>query len=165
MRFIDAYSSYFLPPGSATTQSFGMNPSSFGFSKGLRNYSSSTTLVVDTVGASLLGTSTTQVTLTQPFVNTFPFLHGSGNIHVLLFTHTHTPSALVGHPISHMVGCQVVHTNIVTQPTQPPSQPSQMSTPYIGGQYSMGGQPLSGGESSVEGNFFTGEKPQWFQCQ
>jgi hypothetical protein len=53
-RYFDAYSSYNLPPGSTTTQSFGMNPSSFGFPEGLGNLSFSTTPVVDTVGASSL---------------------------------------------------------------------------------------------------------------
>jgi hypothetical protein len=30
-KYFDAYSSYNLPPDSTTTQSFGMNPPSFGF--------------------------------------------------------------------------------------------------------------------------------------
>jgi hypothetical protein len=60
-RFIDAYSSYILSPRSTTTQYFAMNPPLFGFTEGLGNFSFSTTHVVDTVGASLLGTSMTQV--------------------------------------------------------------------------------------------------------
>ena len=60
MRYIDSYSSYRLPLGFTTTQSFSANPSSFGFLKGLGNSSFSTTLVVDIVGAStLLETSVT----------------------------------------------------------------------------------------------------------
>jgi hypothetical protein len=54
---------------------------------------------------------------------------------------------------------------MVTQATHPPSQPSQMSTPYIGGQSSMGGQPLAGGKPSVGGKIFTGGKPTWLQHQ
>ena len=46
--FIDAYSSYYLPHGSTTTQYFGMNPLIFGFPEGLENFSLSTNHVVDT---------------------------------------------------------------------------------------------------------------------
>jgi hypothetical protein len=57
-RFTYAYSSYYLLPSSTTTQYFGMNPPSFGFLEGLRNYSTSP--VVDTSSASsLLKTSVT----------------------------------------------------------------------------------------------------------
>jgi hypothetical protein len=52
--YVDAYSSYYLSLGSTTTQSFGVNPSSFGFPEGLGNSSFSTTLVVDIVVASSL---------------------------------------------------------------------------------------------------------------
>jgi hypothetical protein len=137
--------------------SFGVNPSSFGFPEGLGNLSFSTTPVVDTVGASSLPeTSVTQVTLTQPLAHTSSFAHGSGNIPASLFPHMHTPSALLGHSIGQMANSQVIHTTMVTQATQPPSQPSQISTPYIGGQSSMGGQPSAGGKPSAAGKLFTG---------
>jgi hypothetical protein len=145
-RYFDAFSSYNLPPSSTTTQCFGVNPSSFGFPKELENLSFSTTPVVDTVGASsLLKTLVTQLNLTQPFAMTSPFTHGSGNIPASLFPHIHTPSTLLGHSIGHIVEIQVVHTTKVIEYTQPPCQPFHMSTPYIGGQSSMGGQPLAGG--------------------
>jgi hypothetical protein len=51
MRYFDAYSYYKLSHDSTTTQSFGANPSSFGFPEGLGNSSFSTTPVVDTAGA------------------------------------------------------------------------------------------------------------------
>jgi hypothetical protein len=51
-RYLNAYSSYYLPPGSTTTQFPYVNPSSFGFPEGLGNLSFSTTLVVDTIGDS-----------------------------------------------------------------------------------------------------------------
>jgi hypothetical protein len=133
IRYFDAYSSYKLPPGSTTTHSFGMNPSSFGFLEGLRNLKFSTTPIVYIVGASSLPkTSVTQVTLTQPLAHTPPFAHGSGNIHASLFPHMHTPSDLLGRPIDQMVDSQVVHTTTVTQATQPPSHTSQISTLCIG---------------------------------
>jgi hypothetical protein len=164
MRYINAYSSYNLPPGSTTTQSVGMNPPIFGFPEGLGNLSLSTTPVVDTFGASsLLGTSMTQVTSTQPLENTFPFTHGLGNIHASLFPHMHMPSASLGQLIGQMANSQFVHTTTVTQVTQPPSQTLQMSTPYIGGQSSMEGQPLAGGKPSTGGKNFTGGKPMWLQ--
>jgi len=50
-RYFDAYSSYNLPPGSTTTQSFGAHSSSFGFLEGPGNLYFSTNLVVDTVGS------------------------------------------------------------------------------------------------------------------
>jgi hypothetical protein len=136
---------------------FWHEPTSFGFPEGLGNLSFSTTPVVDIVGASsLLKTSVTQVTLTQPLAHTSPFTHGSGNILASLFPHMHTPSALLGHSISQMVDSQVIHTTMVTQATQPPSHTSQISTPYIGGQSSMGGQPSAGGKPSVAGKFLLG---------
>jgi hypothetical protein len=157
MRYFDAYSSYRLLLGSTTTQSFGMNPSSFGFPEGLGNLYFSTTHVVDTIGASyLLETSVTQVTPTQPLMHTSPFAHGSGNILASLFPHMHTPSALLGHSIGQMANSQVIHTTMVTQATQPPYHTSHISTPYIGGQSSMGGQPLAGGKPSVTGKILLG---------
>jgi hypothetical protein len=51
MRYDYAFASYYLPLGSTTTPSFGMNPPSFGFPEGLRDSSFSTNLVVDNVGA------------------------------------------------------------------------------------------------------------------
>jgi hypothetical protein len=114
-RYFDAYYSYNLPPGSTTTQYFGMNPSYFGFPKGLGNFYFSTTPIFDIVGAySLPKTSVTQVTPTQPLVHTYPFTHGSGNIHASLFQHMHTPSALLGHTIGHMASRKVIHTTMVT---------------------------------------------------
>jgi hypothetical protein len=93
-----------------------MNPSSFGFPEGLGNFSFSTTPVVDTANAySLLETSVTQVTPNQPLVHTYPFTHGSCIIHVLLFPHMHTPSALLGHSIGRMASSQVVHTTMIKQ--------------------------------------------------
>jgi len=53
----------------------------------------------------------------------------------------HTPSALIVHSIGHMDSSKFIHTTMVTQVTHPPSHTSQISTPYIGGQSSMGGQP------------------------
>jgi len=123
--FLDAYSSYNLPSYSSIRRSFGMNPSYFCFPKGLGNLSLSTTPVVDTASASsLLRTTMTQVTLTQPFVSTYPFTHGSGNIHSSLFPHMHTLSDLLGRPIGQMADSQVVQKTMVTQANQPPSQPS-----------------------------------------
>jgi hypothetical protein len=73
-RYVDAFSSYRLLPRSTTTQSFSVNPSYFGFPKGLGNLYFSTTHVVDTVGTySLPETSVTQVTPTQPIVHTYSF--------------------------------------------------------------------------------------------
>jgi hypothetical protein len=119
--YVDAYSSYHLPLGSTTTQSFGMNPSSFGFPEGLEKSYFSTTLVVDIVGASyLLETSMNQVTLTQPLVRTSSISHASSSIPSLLFTHMHTPSALLGHSIGQMASNQVIYTTMITQATQPP---------------------------------------------
>jgi len=88
MRYIDAYSSYNLPPGSTTTQTFGMNPPIFVFLEGLESLPLSTTHVVNIVGASpLLGTLVIQVTPTKPPVNTSSFAHGLGNIRASLFPH------------------------------------------------------------------------------
>jgi hypothetical protein len=166
MRYIDSFSSYYLPPGSTTTPSFGMNPPIFGFPEGLGNSYFSTTPVVDTVGAySLLETSVTQVTLTQPLTHSSPLAHESGNIPASFFPHMHMPSALLGRPIGQMANSQVIHTTMVTQATQPPSHTSQISTPYIGGQSSMGGQPSTGGKPSVAGKLFTRGKPTWLQHQ
>jgi hypothetical protein len=115
MRYVHAYSSYRLLPSSTTIQSFGMNPSSIGFPKGIGNLYFSRTLVVDIVGASSLPeTSVTQGTPTQPLAHTSPFAHGSCNIIALHFPHMHTPSALLGHPIGQMVNSQVIHTTVVT---------------------------------------------------
>jgi hypothetical protein len=76
-RCFDAYSSYNLPSGSTTTQSFGMNPSFYGFPEGLGNLSLSKNIVVNISGASsLMGTLVTQVNPTQPLMNTSPFAHG-----------------------------------------------------------------------------------------
>jgi hypothetical protein len=72
-----------------------------------------------------------------------------------LFPHMHTPSALLGRTISQMANNQVIHTTTVTKAIQPPSQPSKMSTPYIGGQSSMGIQTLAGGKPSATGKCFT----------
>jgi hypothetical protein len=91
MRYFDSYSSYYLLPGSTTTQYFGMNLSYFGFPEGLGNLSFSTTPVVDIVGASLSETLVTQVTLTQPLSHSSPFAHESGNIPCFtIFAHAHT---------------------------------------------------------------------------
>ena len=133
MRYIDAYSSYNLPPGSFTTQFFGMNPRIFAFPKGLGNLSLSTTHVVDTVGASsLLGTSVIRVTPTQPLVNTYPFTNGLGIILSSLFSHRHTPSALLGRSIGQMVRIQFVHTTMVTQDTQSMSPILRMGIYLVG---------------------------------
>jgi hypothetical protein len=98
----------------------------------------------------------TQVTPTQPLAHSSPLSHESGNIPTSFFPHMHTPSALLGRPIGQMVNSQVIHTTMVTQDTQPPYHTSKISTPYIGGQYSMGGQPSAGGKPSVAGKIFTG---------
>jgi hypothetical protein len=75
-RYVDYYYSCLLPPSSSTTQSFGMNPSSFGFPERLGNSYFPTNHVVVTVGASTLPeTSVNQVTLTQPRAHTSPFAH------------------------------------------------------------------------------------------
>jgi hypothetical protein len=121
-RYFDAYSSYYLLSGSTITPSFGMNQLIFYFSEGLGNLFFSTTLVVDTVGASCLAkTSVTQVILTQPFAHTSSFTHGSGNILASLFPNMHTPSDLLGHHIRKMANSQVIHTTTITQATQHPS--------------------------------------------
>jgi hypothetical protein len=139
-RYVDSYSSYQLPLDSTTTQSFGMNPSSFGFPEVLGNLSLSKTHVVVIFGASfLLKTLVTQANPTQPLVHSSPFTHGSGNILASIFPHIHTPSALLSHSFSQMVGSQVIHTTTVAQDTHPPYHTSHISTPYIGSQYSMGG--------------------------
>jgi hypothetical protein len=166
MRYFDAYSSYILPPASTTTQSFGVNPSSFVFPEGLRNLYFSTTHVVDIVGSSsLLENIDDPSNPTQPFTNTSPFAHGSGNIIASIFPHMHTPSALLGCPISHMVGSQVVQKNMITQSTQPPSHTFHISTPYIGGQSSIGEQPSTGGEPLAGSKIFTGRKITWLKHQ
>jgi hypothetical protein len=143
-----------------------LNPSSFGFPKGLGNLFISTNPIVDTFGASsLIGASMTHVTQIQPLMHTSPFAHGLGNIPASLFPHMCTPSDLLGCSISHMIGSQVVHTTTVIQATQPPSHTSQMSKPYIESQFSMGGQLSSRGKHLAGGNFFTGGKPKWLQHQ
>jgi hypothetical protein len=146
-RYFDSFSSYYLLPSSTTTPSFGMNPSIFSFSEGLGNSSFSTNLVVDTVGdSSLPKTLVTQVTQIQPLAHSSPFAHESGHIPTSLFPHMHTPSALLGCSIGRMAIGKVVHTTMVTQVTQPPFNTSQISTPYIGGKSSLGGQPSTGGK-------------------
>jgi len=77
----------------------------------------------------------------------------------------HTPSALLGHSIGQMDGLQVFHTTMITQDTQTPYQLSHMSTPYIGGKYSMGGQPSTRRKPSVVGKLFIGGKPTWLKNQ
>jgi len=141
-RFFYVYSSYYSLFGSTTTQYPNMNPSYFGFTEGLGKSYFSTTLVVYNDGASsLLKTLVTQVTSTQPLAHTSSFAHESGNILASLFPHMHKPSSLLGLPIGHMISSQVLHTTIVTQSTHLPYHTSHIITPYIGGQYSMGGQP------------------------
>jgi hypothetical protein len=89
-RYFDSFSSYSLSLGSTSTPSFGMDPLIFGFLEGLGNSYFSTTPVVDTVGAySLLETSVTQVTLTQPLSHSSPLAHDSGNIIASFFPHMH----------------------------------------------------------------------------
>jgi hypothetical protein len=131
-----------------------MKPLFSGFPKGLGNSYFLTTHVVDTIGASYLPKILfTQVTLTQEIAHTSPFAHGLGNIPSSLFTHMQTPGALLGHSIIQMATSQVIHTTTVSQATQAPYHTSHISTPYIGGQYSMGGKN------------FTGGKPTWLQHQ
>jgi hypothetical protein len=166
MRYSDDYSSYYLLPGSTTTPSFGMNPLIFCFHEGLGNSYFSTNPIVDIVGAhSLLETTVTQVTLTQPLVHSFPLAHESGNILASFFPHMHTPSDLLGHHIGQMANSQVIHTTMVTQATQNPSHTSQINTPYIGGQSSMGGQPSFGGKPLVAGKIVTRVNPTWLKHQ
>jgi hypothetical protein len=136
-RYVDSYSSYRLPPGSTITTSFGMNLPIF---EGLGNSSLSTTPIVDIARAySLLETSVAQVSLTQPLSHSSPHAPESDNIPSSFFPHMHMPSSLLGHPIGQMDRSQVVHTTTVTQATQTPYHTSHISTPYIGGQSSMGG--------------------------
>jgi len=60
MRYVDSYSPYHLQLRSTTIQSFGKNPSSFGFPKRLGNSYLSTTPIIYIIGASsLMGTSVT----------------------------------------------------------------------------------------------------------
>ena len=54
---------------------------------------------------------------------------------------------------------KVIHTTMLTQDTQPPSQSSLISPPYIGVQSSMGFQPSTEGKPLVVGKMFTGGKP------
>jgi hypothetical protein len=96
-------------------------------------------------------------------VRTYSFAHGSCPIPSSLFPHMHKPSALLGHSISKISSNQVIHTTTVTQATQPPYQPSHISTHYIRGKYSMGEQPSARGKPSIEGKLFTREKPSWLQ--
>jgi hypothetical protein len=157
MRYIDSYSSYCLLPGSTMTSSFGMNPPIFGFLEGLGNSSFSTTPIVDAAGAySLPETLVTQVTLTQPLTHSSPLAHESGNIPVSFFPHMHTTSDLLGHPIGQMANSLAIHTTMVTQATQPPSHTSYISTPYIGGQSSMGANLQLGGNLQLQRNFLLG---------
>jgi hypothetical protein len=154
LRYFDSYSSYRLLPNPATTQSFGVNPSLFGFLEGHGNSSFSTNIVVDIVGASyLLETSLTQVTPNQSLANTSPFSHGSGNIPDSLFPHMHTPISLLGRPIGQMVENQVIHTTTVIQATEISYHTSHIITHYIRGQSSMGGQPSTGGSLQLHGKF------------
>jgi hypothetical protein len=137
-----------------------VNPSSFGFPERLGNLSFSKTLAVDTAGASYLPeTSLIQVILTQPPTHTSSFSHGLGSIPASLFPHMHTPSSLLGHSIGQKSSNQVIHTTMDPQATQPPYRPSQISTPYIGGQYSMGGQPSSWGKPLAAWKLFIGGAP------
>jgi hypothetical protein len=75
----------------------------------------------------------------------------------------HTSSALLVHSISQMANNQFIHTTMVTQATHPPYNTFYISTPYIGGQSSMGSQPSAGGKPSVVGKSFTRGKPTWLQ--
>jgi hypothetical protein len=169
MIFLDAYSSYHLPTSSTTRKYFGMNTLKFEFTEGLGvSPPLSTSHVVARVniaivGAySLLGTYVTQVTLTQPLLNTSLFAHGSGNILSSLVSHMHTPSVLLGHPIGHMDNSQFIHTTTITQDTQPTCPTLQMGSsyiPFIGGQSSWGGQPLAGGKTSIGCQPLAGGKP------
>jgi hypothetical protein len=164
--FSYAYYSYYLPPSSTTTQSFGVNPSSFGFPEGLGNLSFSTTPVVGIVGASSLPeTSMTQVTPNKPLARTPSIAHGPGNIPASLFPHMHIPSSLLGRSLNQMTDSQVIHTTTVTQATHPSFEPSQISKPYIGDKYSMGGQPSVGGKPSAAEKLFIGGQPSWLQHQ
>ena len=71
----------------------------------------------------------------------------------------HTRSDLLGCHIGQLAEIEVVHSTMVTQATQPPSQNLQMITPYIGGQSSMGGQPSTGDQPLVAEKKFTRGKP------
>jgi hypothetical protein len=127
-----------------------MNPSIFYFLEGLVNSSFPTTLVVDIVGSCyLLETLVTQVTLNQPLSHSSPLAHASGNILASFFPHMHMTSVLLGHPIGQISSNQVIHTTMVTQVTHPPSHTSDISTPYIGGQSSIGSQPSARGKPLV----------------
>jgi hypothetical protein len=141
-----------------------MNPPIFVFPKGFRNSSFSITIVVDTLSTyTLPETSMTQVTLTQPLVNSSPFTHESGHIPASLFPHMHTPISILGHSIGQMVSSQVIQTTTVAQATHPPYHTLHISTPYIGGQSSIRGQSSAWGKPSVAGQLFTGRKPTWLQ--
>jgi hypothetical protein len=155
--YIDSFSSYYLPPGSTTTPSFGMKPPIFGFPKGLGNSFFSSTPVVHIVGVYSL--PETLVTLTQPLTHSSPLAHESSNILSSFFPHMHTPSNLLGPPIGRMTSIQVFHTTTTRQSKQPPYHTSQISNPYIGGKSSMGGQPSTGGQPSVARKLFTRGKP------
>jgi hypothetical protein len=164
-RYFDAYSSYYLPPRSTATLSFGMNPPIFYFPEGLQNLSFSTNYMVDIFGASSLPkTFLTQVTLNQLHAHTSPFIHESGNIPTL-FPHMNTPSALIGRSINQMTMSQVVHTNKVTKDTMNPSHTSHIGTPYVGFHPSMGGKPSTGGKPLVAGKCLTRGKPTWLKHQ
>jgi hypothetical protein len=76
-----------------------------------------------------------------------------------------TPIYLLVRPIGQMERSQVVHMTTVTQDTQPPYQQSQICTPYIGVQYSMGGQPSAEGKPLTIWKIFSGGKPTWLQHQ
>jgi hypothetical protein len=132
-----------------------MNPPTFGFLErlGVSPLLSTTPVVehtrsqITTVDASsLLGTSMTQVTQTQPLASTSPTADESGNILASLIPHMHTLSALLVRPIDHMANSQVIQITTFTQATQPTSPTLLMRSsplPLIGGQSSMGGQPLA----------------------
>jgi hypothetical protein len=70
-----------------------------------------------------------------------------------------TSSDLLVHPIVQMTRSQFFHTTTDTQATQCPSQNLQINIPYIGGQSSMGDQPLDRWKPSFRGKMFTGGEP------
>jgi hypothetical protein len=80
--------------------------------------------------------------------NTPLFACDPSNILSSIVPHMHTPSDLLGRSIGQMASNEVIHRTQITQATHPTSPTLQMgisSIPFIGGQYSIGGQPFAGG--------------------
>jgi hypothetical protein len=134
-RLLDAYSSYHLPSSSP-------NRLSSDYIDGIlippMDPEITTLAHITTTGASnsLLGTSVTQVTPTQPLTITFLSAHGSGNILASLIPHMQTPIDLIGYPISMMSNNQVVQTTAFKQATQPTYLTLQMGSspiPFVRG--------------------------------